>query len=81
MRGVDFEINGLSVDALVVSCYPCCLGLDFTLNLGEVVESPTRNVQKLGPFVLACDAGRSVGYVDFIVVRTVFAVAGKVDEL
>lgn len=78
---VDLEVDGLSVDALVVSCYPGCLGLDLASNLGEVVESPSRMVEKLAPFLLACNAGGCVWDMNLVIFRLVFALARQVDEL
>lgn len=81
VRRVDLEINGLSVDSLVVSCYPRSLVLDLAPDLGEVVVSPPWNMQKLSPFLLPRNTGWSMRHVDFIVVVGVIVFAGKVDEL
>lgn len=81
MRRVDLEIDGLPVDALVVSSYPRCLRLDFTLDVGKVVEPPPWVVEELSPFLLSCYARGCMRDVDFVVVWDVFAVARKVDEL
>jgi hypothetical protein len=78
---VDLQIDGLAIDALVIPCYPRCLRLNFTLNLGEVVHPPTRHMKKFPPFILSCYACRSMRNVYFIAFGSVFAVAGKVDEL
>lgn len=81
MRRVNFKVDRLPIDALVVSCYPGCLGLDFTLNLGEVINSPPWNVKKFSPFLLTCYAGRRMWDVYFVMLGLVFAVAWEVDEL
>jgi hypothetical protein len=81
MRRIDLEVNGLSVDALVVSCYPGGLVLDLAPDLGEVVVSPPWDVEKLSPFLLSCNTCWSVGNVHFVFVVGIFAFAGKVDEL
>lgn len=81
VRGVDFEVDGLSVDALVVSCYPGRLGLNLAPDLGEVVEPAPWNVQKLCPLLLARHAGGGVWHVDFVVVVGILALGGQVDEL
>lgn len=81
MRRIHLEVNGLSVDALVVSCYPRRLVLDLAPDLGEVVVSPPWDVEKLAPFLLSRDACWCVGDVHFVFVVGVFAFAGKVDEL
>lgn len=77
---VDFQVNGLPVDALVVSCYPRSLVLDLALDVGKVVEALAGNVEELSPLLLAGNARGRVGNVDFIVV-VVVALAGQVDEL
>ena len=79
MRRVDFEIYGLSVDALIVSCYSRCLILDLVSNLGEVVESTPWNMEEFSPFLLSCYARGCMGDMDFVVVG--FVIAWKVDQL
>lgn len=81
MWGVNLEVDGLSVDALVVSRYPCRLVLNLAPDLGEVVVSPPWDVQKFSPFLLSGDTCWCVGHVYFIVIVGVVAFAGKVDEL
>jgi hypothetical protein len=81
MRGVDFEVYRLSVDALVVSCYPCCLGFDLAPNLGEVVELPPWNVEKLSPFLLSRHTCWSMRNMYLVVVIRIVAFARKIDEL
>lgn len=51
MRRKDLEVDGLAVDALVRSRNPCRLVLDLALDITEIVESPVRDVVKLGPLV------------------------------
>jgi hypothetical protein len=81
VRRVDLEVDGLSVDALVVSCDSGRLVLDLAPDLGEVVVSPPGDVEELSPFLLSGDARGGVGNVDLIVFVGVFALAGQVDEL
>ena len=81
MWGVDLQVDWLPVDALVVSCYPRCLGLDLALDLAKVVKSPPRNVQKLSPLLLPCYTCWCVGHVDFVAFLGIFALAREVDEL
>lgn len=47
--GVDFEVNGLAVDAFVVSSDPGRLVLNLSLDVGEVCEPPVGDVGELGP--------------------------------
>jgi hypothetical protein len=82
MGRVDLEVYGLPIDALVVSCYPRRLVLDFASNLAEVIELASCNVKELCPFLLlACYARGRVWDVDFIVLGLVVAVARDVDQL
>lgn len=81
MGRVDLQVNWLSVDPLVVSCYPGRLRLDFTLNLGEVVESPSRDMKKLCPFLLPCYTLRCVWNVHVVPIWPIVTVARQVDEL
>jgi hypothetical protein len=82
VRRVDFKVDGLPVDALVVSRYPRRLVLNFAPDVAKVVEAPTGRVQKLAPFLLLRRyAGRSVGGVRFVVLVYAFPLAGEVDEL
>jgi len=52
MRGVNFEVDGLSVDALVVTSYPGSLILDLPLYVLEVREPTIWDMMKLCPFWL-----------------------------
>jgi hypothetical protein len=80
VRGVDLQVDGLPVDALVVSCYSRRLVLDLALDVGEVVEPLAGDVEELAPFLLAGYTGWCVGHVDLVVVVFV-AFAREVDEL
>jgi len=80
VRGVDLQVDGLPVDALVVSCYPRRLVLDLAFDVGKVVEALARDVEKLSPFLLAGYACGCVWYVDLVIVVFV-AFAREVDEL
>jgi hypothetical protein len=81
VRRVDLEVDGLAVDALVVSCYPGRLVLNLAPDLGEVVVPPAWDVEKLAPFLLASNACWGVGHMDLVVVVCILALAGEVDEL
>jgi hypothetical protein len=48
--GVDLEVDGLPVDALVGASNPGRLVLDLTLDVGKVCEFPVGDVVELGPF-------------------------------
>jgi hypothetical protein len=81
MRRVNLQVDGLPVDALVVSCYPRCLRFDFTFDLGEVVEPPPGYMMELSPFLLACYTCWCMWDMYFVAGGFVVAVAGEVDEL
>lgn len=81
MWRVNLEVNGLSVDALVISSYPRCLVLNLPLDLAKILEPPAGQVVELRPFVLCSNACRRVWCVDLIVIWLVSALAGDVDEL
>lgn len=81
MGRVNFEIYGLSVDPLVISCDARSLVLDFTLHVGKVEEAATGDVVELCPFFLASNACRSMWNMDLIVLRSIGALAWDVDEL
>lgn len=76
MRGIDLEVDGLPVDALVVSCYPRGLILDLALDLGEVVELPPWNMEELSPFLLSSNARGRMGNVNLIIFVGIVAFAG-----
>ena len=77
MWGVDLEVDGLAIDALVVSRNPRSLILDLPLDVAEVVEPPVRDVVKLGPLVRG-----GLGRVSVAGVRVIAGIiAGHIDEL
>lgn len=80
MGRVDFQVHGLTVDALVVSGNPGRLVLNLPLDLTEIVETTTGDVVELSPLVLTSDRGRGVWHVNLIAVGSV-GIAGDVDEL
>lgn len=80
MRREYFQVDGLTVDALVVSGYPRRFVLNLTPNLSKVVELASRHVQELAPFLLFGCVCRCVWHVNLLLFVFV-AVAGKVDEL
>jgi hypothetical protein len=81
VRGVDFEVDGLSVDALVRACDPVGLVFNLPLDFLEIVESTARNVVELSPFILTSDRLGGVRDVDCVVFGFVGARGGNVDEL
>ena len=56
MRGVDLEVNGLSVNTLIVTSDSRCLGLDLALHVAKVVEPPVGDMVKLCPLGSASSA-------------------------
>lgn len=56
MWGIDFEIDWLPVDALVVASYSSRLILDFAFHILEVGEPTIGNMMELCPFQLRCNA-------------------------
>lgn len=81
VRRVDFEVDGLSVDALVTSCYPGRLILNLSLDLAKVIELAARNVTELAPLILTGYTGGSVWYIELIAFRLVLSLAWHIDEL
>jgi len=81
MGRVNFEIDWLSVDALVATCDPGSLCFNLPLDLGEIVPSPAGYMMKFGPLLLSCDTGRGVRDVYFVVRRFVLPFARHIDEL
>lgn len=81
MWRVHLQVDRLPVDALVVSRYSRCFGLDLALDLCKVIEPPPGNVQELSPLLLSCYAGRCVRHVDFVALFGIVAFAGEVDKL
>lgn len=80
MGRVDLKVDGLTIDALVVSSNSGRLVLNLPLDLTEIVEATTGNVVELSPFVLTSNRGRGVWHVNLIAFGSV-GVAGDVDEL
>jgi hypothetical protein len=77
MWGVDLEVDGLAIDAFVVSRNPRGLILDLPLDVAEVVEPPVRDVVKLSPLVRS-----GLGRVPVVGVRVIPGIfAGHIDEL
>lgn len=78
MRGVNFKVDGLSIDTLVVAGDSGRFVLDLALDVGEVVELSARDMMELRPLGPPGGMGRSEG----IVYRLWGAlVIGDVDEL
>ncbi len=75
---VDLEVDGLAVDALVVTGNACRLVLNLPLDVGEVGEAAVGNVVELCPLGAARRGGRSVRVAGRI--RGV-VILGDVDEL
>jgi hypothetical protein len=61
--GIDLEVDGLPVDALVAPSNACSFSFDLPLDLTEFIPSPTRDMMKLSPF-LRCGRFSIDGYVD-----------------
>src|SRR5580700_7855402 len=80
MRGVYFEVDGLSVDALVVASYPRSLILDLSFYVLEVCESTIGDVMKLCPFRLHCNTCGTMRYVDLVSFWRII-LAGNIDKL
>jgi len=77
VRGEDFEVDRLAIDALVAPRDSCGLVLDFPLDIAEVVEPPVGDVVKLGPLVSGGLVGVPVRGTR-VIIRLV---AGNIDEL
>lgn len=60
MRGVDFEIDGLSIDALVAASDSCGFIFNFPFDIGKVVEPSVGYVMKLCPFRSAGSRRRTI---------------------
>lgn len=78
MRGVDLEVDGLTVDALVGTRHPRCLVLDLSLDVGEISEPPVGDMVEFGPFSPSSGSLRPIGIVQGIGRIIIF---GYVDEL
>ena len=74
MRRVDFQVDRLSIDALIVASYSRRLVLDFPLDIREVRKSSIRDMMELGPFSLCSNGSRCMGS------RSVIF-GGDIDEL
>ena len=76
--GVDLQVNGLSIDALVAARHSCRFVFDLALDIGEVAEPSVGHMVELGPFRAPGDArgpvrvGIGIGY---------GLISGDVDEL
>jgi hypothetical protein len=80
MWRVYLQVDGLPVDALVVSCDPRRFILDFPLHILKVRELAPRDVMEFSPFALCFDAGGRMGYMYWVAFRCVI-VARDVDKL
>ena len=60
MRRIDLEVDGLSVNTLVVTGNSGCLILNLALNVAKVVESPVGDMVKLCPLGTASSARGSI---------------------
>ena len=61
MGRVDFEVDRLAVDALVVSSYSGRLILNLSLDILKLSKSSVRYVMELSPFWLCCYRGCGMG--------------------
>lgn len=75
MWGVDFEVYGLSINALVVSSNSCRLVLNLALHILEFREPPIRYVMEFGPLGLCSNGSCGVRFRRIVIVR------GDVDKL
>ena len=66
MWRVYFEVDRLSVDALVVTSYPGRLVLDLSLYILEIRKATIGNVVELCPFWLRRYTRRSMRYMNFV---------------
>jgi len=81
MRRIDLEVDGLPVDALVVSSYSRSLIFNLPLDVLKVCEPPSHQVVELGPFLLSCDTRRRMRHMYFITLWSVLALTWHIDEL
>lgn len=49
MGRVDFEVDGLPVDALIATGDSCGFILNLSLDIGKVIETSVRDMMELGP--------------------------------
>lgn len=80
MWRVYLQVDGLSVDTLVVPGNPRRLVLDLAFHILEVCELAPWDVMEFSPFALCLDAGGCMGYVYVAFFRCVI-VAWDVDKL
>lgn len=66
MRGVDLEIDRLTVDAFVATCDPRRLILNLSLDVRKISEPSAGNVMELGPLRATSNSRRSIGVVEGI---------------
>ena len=81
MWRVDLQVDGLSIDALIVPCDACRLVLNLPFDVGEVVEPSTRDVMKLCPLSLSGHARRRMRHVHLVIGGFVVPFGGYVDQL
>jgi hypothetical protein len=80
MRGVDFQVNGLPIDAFVVSRYPRRFVLDFPFDVLKIGKSTVGYVMKLCPFWLRSHTRCGMWYMDLIIFWRI-VLARDVDKL
>jgi len=77
MRRKDLEVDGLAIDALVVSCDSRRLVLNLSLDIAKIIESPVRDVMEFSPLVPS-----GLGRVPVTNIAVFFPIiAGHIDEL
>ena len=81
MWRVDLQVDGLSIDALVVSRDACRLILNLPFDVGKVVESSTGDMMKLCPFPLSGHARRRMKNVHLVIGGFAVPLGGDVDQL
>ena len=78
MRGVNLEINGLAVDALVITGNSGGLAFNLPLHIRKVCEAAAGDVMKLCPLGSSCSSRRSETIFHRVWKSFIF---GDVDEL
>lgn len=80
MWRVNLQVDGLSVDTLVVPGNPRRLILNLAFHILEVGELASWNMMEFSPFALCLDAGGCMGYMHFASFRCVI-VAWDINKL
>lgn len=81
MGRVYLQIDGLTVYTLVVAGDTRSFVLNLPLDVRKLGKLPMWYVVKFRPFILACNTGRCVWNVYFVVLRLIGPFTWNVDEL